>query len=261
MTKIIHITDTHLVEANHLLYGLDPNQRLGRCIDSILQEHADADLCVVTGDLTHAGHPQAYQQLAQQLSRLPMPVHPIIGNHDQRDLFREHFPHTPTDAHGFIQYRVDIGGFNALFLDTHAPGVSYGVFCEQRSQWLAEQLTRDPRPALLFMHHPPFAVGIPSMDNISLLDTVPFTSAIQPHLDRIRHIFFGHLHRPISGSWRGISFSTLRGTNHQVALDLRAQGKVPGSHEPAQYGVVLLSEEQITVHLHDFEDNSPRFWL
>ncbi|MFC0227448.1 hypothetical protein [Serratia aquatilis] len=64
-----------------------------------------------------------------------------------------------------------------------------------------------------------------------------------------------------SGSWQGISFSTLRGTNHQVALDLKAEGKVPGSHEPAQYGVVLVESEQITVHLHDFDDISPRFWL
>lgn len=139
--------------------------------------------------------------------------------------------------------------------------MSYGVFCQHRGQWLAEQLGNDPRPVLLFMHHPPFAVGLPAMDNISLLDTLPFSSAIQPHQQRIRHLFFGHLHRPISGSWQGIPFSTLRGTNHQVALDLGAQDKVPGSHEPAQYGVVLVESEQITVHLHDFDDSSRRFWL
>jgi hypothetical protein len=73
--------------------------------------------------------------------------------------------------------------------------------------------------------------------------------------------FFGHLHRPIFGSWRGIPFSTLRGTNHQVALRLEDTAKVPGSHEPPQYGVVLLGEDSITMHLHDFLDISARFWL
>ncbi|MFJ2992444.1 metallophosphoesterase [Pandoraea sp. NPDC087047] len=53
MTKIIHITDTHLVTPGELLYGLDPYQRLVACIDDILAHHTDAECCVITGDLTH----------------------------------------------------------------------------------------------------------------------------------------------------------------------------------------------------------------
>jgi 3',5'-cyclic AMP phosphodiesterase CpdA len=259
--KFIHITDTHLVEQGQVLYGLNPYNRLERCLDSVIQDHPDAALCVLTGDLAHVGHSDAYRQLAQQLGRLPMPVLPILGNHDNRSNFREYFPQIETDANGFVQYEAPVGSYRGLFLDTNEPGVSYGVLCDKRARWLAERLAADERPVLLFMHHPAFVLGIAAMDRIALLETGPFLEALQGQEQRVKHLFFGHLHRPIFGSWRGIPFSTLRGTNHQVALRLDDTAKVPGSHEPPQYGVVLLGEDSITVHLHDFLDISARFWL
>jgi len=259
--KFIHITDTHLVEQGQALYGLDPCRRLARCLDSVIQDHSDAELCVVTGDLAHLGHRGAYRQLAEQLGRLSMPVLLILGNHDNRANFREFFPQAQTDANGFVQYEALVGQYRGIFLDTNEPGVSYGVLCEKRAQWLADRLAEDDQPVLLFMHHPAFVLGIPSMDRIALLDTKPFQAALEGHTHRIKHLFFGHIHRPIFGSWRGIPFSTMRGTNHQVALRLDDTGKIPGSHEPPQYSVVLLNEDSITVHVHDFLDSSERFWL
>jgi len=259
--KFIHITDTHLVAQGQALYGLDPYRRLARCIDSVIAEHGDAALCVVTGDLADTGHPDAYRQLAQQL----FPVrHAVLGDRDpvidvknRGDVIDQ----VPVDANGFVQYEVAIGGYRGLFLDTNEPGVSHGVLCEQRAQWLAERLAQSDEPVLLFMHHPAFALGIPSMDRIALLDPAPLRRALQGQEHRIRHLFFGHVHRPIFGSWLGIPYSTLRGTNHQVALRLDDTPKIGGSHEPPQYGVVLLGEDTVTVHVHDFLDRSERFWL
>lgn len=261
MLKLIHITDTHLVGAGSTLYGLDPRERLLRCVDSVLAAHSDAAMCVVTGDLAHVGDPDAYRQLDEQLARLPMPVHPLIGNHDDRPRFRARFPAVPVDENGFVQYEEAVGPYRGLFLDTHEPGVSHGVFCERRARWLAARLAADDAPVLLFMHHPPFAVGIPAMDRISLRDADPFWRALAPHAARVGHLFFGHVHRPISGSWRAIPFSTIRGTNHQVALRLDETERVPGCHEPPQYAVVLLDREQVTVHAHDYLDDSERYWL
>jgi 3',5'-cyclic AMP phosphodiesterase CpdA len=262
MLKFIHLTDTHLVTPGHALYGNDPAQRLQQAIDSINREHADAAFVVVTGDLAHRGEPEAYAELRERLSTLNTPVHLLVGNHDDRGHFLEAFTQTPTTDDGFVQYAYTASGFRHIALDSNEPGVSWGVFCERRARWLADELSAgEPLPVHLFIHHPPFGVGIPPMDRISLLDAGPLREALVPHAKRIRHLFFGHLHRPLAGSWMGIPTSTIRGTNHQVALQLYEGERVPGSMEPPQYAVVLANDESTIVHFHDFADRSDRFAL
>ncbi len=252
--KFIHLTDTHLVPEKQALWGLDPAWRLRRAIESINALHADASFCIVTGDLTHHGQRQAYVALAAELSQLTIPCLQILGNHDHRETYRDVFSPVPDDGNGFVQSVLPVEGLGRfLLLDTNEPGVHHGVFCARRAAWLRERLCESPEEAVtLFMHHPPFSIEMPSMDQYGLLDPAHFLSALEGHESRVRHLFFGHIHRPISGSWRGISFSTLRGTNHQVALDLKTTRLIRGSHEPPQYGVVFMDQERVVVHTHDY---------
>jgi hypothetical protein len=48
----------------------------------------------------------------------------------------------------------------------------------------------------------------------------------------------------------------LRGTNHQVQLDLKADDYLPFTHEPPAYCVALLEPQQTIVHFHDYLDDS-----
>ena len=260
--KFIHLTDTHLVADAGVLYGTNPKQRLQQAVEHRLAHQPDAQAVVITGDLTHYGHAQAYSHLRECLAPLTMPVFPILGNHDSRQQFRQHFAHVETDPDGFVQYARDFGPYLALFLDTNEPGVHWGVYCETRANWLRARLAESSKPVLLFMHHPFFPIGIRSMDALSLLDTTAFFGAIEGFEHRIRQVFFGHIHRPICGTFRGMAYSTLRGTNHQVALDLHGdESCIHGSHEQPQYGVVLLNDEQVLIHAEDFLDSDRRFRL
>ncbi|KKW68412.1 metallophosphoesterase [Lampropedia cohaerens] len=261
--KFIHLTDTHLVEHGGDLFGTNPRTRLEQAVAHICEHHADAEALVITGDLTHLGQPGAYAALRECLEPLPMPVHTILGNHDGRENYRRFFPEAPRMPEGFVQYARPLGEYLALFLDTQDPGEHWGAFCETRACWLREQLQAADRPVVLFMHHPFFPVGIASMDALALREPRHFLAAIAGHEARIRHIFMGHIHRPIFGSVRGMPFSILRGTNHQVALVLGDDGSndILGSHEPPQYGVVLLDAEQVVVHAEDYLDRSDRFYL
>jgi Icc protein len=260
--KLIHLTDPHFVVAGRRLYGLDPRARLDAAVASINALHADADLVVITGDLAHSGEPGAYDALHECLAALTVPCVPLIGNHDDRAALLERFPEAPRDADGFIQSAVDVDGTRLLFLDTNQPGTHMGWYCERRMAWLARQLEAGRgRPHLVFMHHPPFDIGLPSMDRIGLVQRAAFTEVVRPHLADLRHLFFGHVHRPISGSWLGLPFSTLRGTNHQVRLDFVAEDDIPGSHEPPAYAVVNVDAQRVVVHTHDYLDASPTFWL
>ncbi|MCP5420966.1 MAG: phosphodiesterase [Gammaproteobacteria bacterium] len=261
--KLIHFTDTHLVGHGQKLYGLDPLARLTACIADINRHHADAELCVITGDLTHWGECAAYRNLRDCLAELTVPLRLVIGNHDDRTELRLMFPDTAVDEYGFIQSGMDTEIGRLLFLDTIEEETHAGRYCLRRLEWLSDALnTAADQPVYLFMHHPPFPVGLPSLDALGIPpdQAHALNDLLEAHGD-VRHIFFGHVHRPISGQWRGISFSTLRGTNHQISLDFQAIDDVPGSHEPPAYTVVLVDADRIVVHYHDFLDASPQFSL
>jgi 3',5'-cyclic AMP phosphodiesterase CpdA len=263
----LHLTDLHVTPPGALpLYGRDPGEQLGAAIADIAARHAaggtaPAALAVVTGDLTHHGEPAAYERLRGILAGLPCPAHLMLGNHDERDAFRAAFPDAPVDANGFVQQAVATPAGRFLMLDTKIPGTHAGGLCTHRLGWLADRLAEDAAPVFLFLHHPPYRVGISAMDAIALRDAGALWEVIAPHRARIRHLFHGHLHRPIAGSWRGIPASSLRGMSHQVALDFADRTATPGSHEPPAYAVVRASADEVVVHSHDFLDATGGFDL
>ena len=153
-----------------------------------------------------------------------MPYHPLLGNHDNRNLFLETFPEVPRDNHGFLQYLLKTKAGRFLMLDTVEHGSHWGSYCENRCRLLQTQLEASINESVyLFMHHPPFDTGIPVLDKIGLKKGSEALLKIVKCFPNIRHLFFGHLHRPVSGSWHGIPFTTLRGINHQVRFDLKAE--------------------------------------
>ena len=268
MFSFLHLTDLHLQPAGSApLYGLDPAARLRAAVASMAQRHgpdgpAPVAFAIATGDLTHHGEPGAYAVLREILRALPFPCHLLLGNHDDRAAFRAAFPEAPVDAGGFVQQVLGTPAGRFLMLDTNEPGTHAGRLCPTRLGWLRDRLEEEQAaPVFLFLHHPPATSGITGMDRIPLLDRDALWAVLAPHRARIRHIFHGHLHRPFSGSWRGIPFSSLRGTSHQVALDLAERTSVPGSHEPPAYALVRITAEEVVVHAHDYLDGTGSFDL
>ncbi|MDA7948050.1 MAG: phosphodiesterase [Hyphomicrobiaceae bacterium] len=254
--KIIHITDFHLVPPGERLWGLDPCDRLDRCLNDIARWHGDADFCVMSGDLTNRGSQAAYGWIRERLEGFPLETILMIGNHDSRENFIAAFPETGTDRNGFVQSVRDTEHGVFLFLDTVKGPVSEGEYCEQRLAWFADELARvKGKPVWIFMHHPPFDVGISYMDRIKLEEPKKFADVLSAHGD-VRHIFFGHIHRAAMLSWRGIPCTSLPGTNHQVPLISESVGGVY-SVEPPMYGVILIDGDQTIVHFEACLDRSP----
>lgn len=257
MMKFIHLTDPHLVAPGQLLHTLDPLARFELCIESINEREDDAEMVVITGDLADKGQVDAYRALAEALRRLVLPYHLLIGNHDHRRTFLSVFGDAWEDANGFVQGAVHTRQGWFLFLDTAQDGQSPGVYCAKRCAWLTDALVESgSEPVYLFMHHPPFDVHIPFLDNIGLLDREDFFDVVEGYTN-IKHLFFGHVHRPISGSWRGIPFSTLTSTNHQVALDMRGTMGPNFWDEAPTYSLVLLDGDTSIVHTFPYMNNQP----
>jgi Icc protein len=259
--KFIHLTDLHLVAPGRRLYGLDPHARLRAAIADINASHADAAFVLITGDLAHHGEDAAYEALRAALGKLAQPYHLLIGNHDDRGAFLRAFPAAPVDADGFVQGLLATPAGALVLLDTHEPGTHEGRLCARRLAWLDRTLAGlRGQAVLLAMHHPPLPLGLPAMDAFGLLERRKLAAILARH-GNVRHIFFGHVHRPLHGTWEGIPFSTQRGLSHQVAMHAGAPSGIPGSHEPPAYAIVLVEEGSVVIHVHDFLDASPRFDL
>lgn len=248
--KLIHISDLHLVTPGKTLLSLDPLARLDACLADIARLHADAALVVVSGDLSETGAPDTYAALKERLARFPLPVRLLLGNHDDRRNFAAAFP-DHMDAEGFAQAALDLPGGKVIALDTLDDGKVTGRLCPARLSWLEARLKEAAeQPVYVFMHHPPGKVHLPGLDTIGLAEPDAFFALLKAH-GKVRHIFAGHLHRLISGEWRGIPFTVLRSTNHQTALDFISP-HTSNSFEAPLYSIVLAEPDSLVIHFHQF---------
>jgi 3',5'-cyclic AMP phosphodiesterase CpdA len=257
---LVHLTDPHLVAPGRRLFGLDPLAALDRALAHLVRHHGDADLLLITGDLTDTGEHAAYRALRERLRDLPMAAVLLLGNHDRREAFREVFADAPVDDAGFVQMVVEHpDGTSLVTLDTLVTGAGHGALGDGRLDWLDRTLDAHlGRDVVIAMHHPPVPSGIPFMDAIGLADAEGFWDVVQRH-GNVRHVFCGHLHRTFFARRDAVTVSALPGTSHQVALAFAARDVAVGSHEPGLYAVARLAPGRIDLHHVAFADRSPRF--
>jgi Icc protein len=249
--KLVHMSDIHLTAPGKTVGGRDPRLNFERALTEILRDHHDAELLVITGDLSDWGDRDDYEWLKARLDRFPVPARLCIGNHDRRATFLSVFPDYSGHG-GFVHGVQDIAAGRCLFLDTVEPETHAGRFCDVRQQWLEQRLTEHSGPFLLFMHHNPMPTHLEPMDRIRLLDDAAFRNIVGRYRDKIRHVFFGHCHLPLAGSVAGVPVSSLRGTNHASYPVFAETELLSASDLPEAYGVVFFGEDYVTVHMVEF---------
>jgi Icc protein len=250
--KFIHLSDTHLVSGRNGHYASDPYLKLKRATESINKYQSDADFMVITGDLTDSGNLDAYEDLREILEELVIPYYLIIGNHDNRDNFFQIFSDIYDYQNSFTQFSLIKDNMFFLFLDTKFGDLHDGGFCEERFEWLENQLKANSKlPTYLFMHHPPFLINHKQMDDIGFRQKEKFWEILSK-FQNVKHIFFGHVHLLISGSYKGVSYSSIRSTNHQVALLSQDKDLYFYSNEQPAYAIVNIDNDQVNVISHEY---------
>ena len=71
--KFIHLSDTHLLARDDLSRPPHAGDTLRAVIAEINEYHADAVICVITGDITHHGRPEQYDHAVELFATLAMP--------------------------------------------------------------------------------------------------------------------------------------------------------------------------------------------
>ncbi|WP_191058165.1 phosphodiesterase [Geminicoccus harenae] len=238
---IAQLTDLHARPRGELSYGgLDTAARLRRAVDMLLASDPAPDCVLVTGDLTDHGLPEEYEQVAEHLGRLPMPVFVLPGNHDRREMLREclcgRYGYLRNSG-DFLHYVVEEFPVRLIGLDTVADGEDGGELCPAREAWLGERLREgDGRPTLIFMHHPPFLTGITGMDSIMCRTSPGLAELIRRHPE-IERVVAGHYHRPITVRWAGTVGFVTPGLGLPVALNLNPGAPTRFNEEPPAYAI------------------------
>lgn len=255
--KLLVITDTHLVETDGDIIGLDPSRRLANVLDHALANHPDATRIVFLGDLTHHGRIAQYDVLRRVLARTDIPVSLMLGNHDNRAAFISTFPEAPVTASGHIQHVAQLGDHHLICLDSldeNATPQHSGILCAARMAWLHDALdAAQGAPVVLAVHHPPFKTGFDGMDAIRLRNDDALLDMLAGYPNVVQ-LLCGHVHRTISGSVRGLPYAIFKSPCHQMPMLLGQTGSSHSVVEPGGYGIVLLTEDGAIVHT---DDTSP----
>jgi 3',5'-cyclic-AMP phosphodiesterase len=226
---IAQISDLHIKPPGELAYGrVDTAAALARCIRDLNRFAPRPDLVVISGDLVDAPLPAAYEHLVSLLAKLELPFAAIPGNHDGRERFRAALPeqiYAPTGA--ALNLMRTMGAVDIVLLDSTVPGAAHGELDAATLAWLDAALAASvERPALIFLHHPPFATGIGHMDGQNLRNAGGLAAIVRSH-KRARLVAAGHVHRATTTTFAGIAATICPAPNHAVALDL--DGQLPPS--------------------------------
>lgn len=254
--KFLQLTDIHLTTPGETIAGRDPNANFQKALDHCLVSHSDAEAMIITGDLSDWGDVDDYERLKEAIGKLPFPVHLCIGNHDNRDHFAHVFPER-LDDNGFVQSVIELGDHLGITLDTKISGTHAGELCLKRLDWFEEKLSEAAKPVFVFLHHNPVPTGSRPIDSIMLQNSDRFAALVERYTSKIRHIFFGHCHMPLSGSLHGVPFSAPRGTNHAGWINYDETELLSGSNLPEAYAVVLAEEASVMIGMMEYGYNGP----
>ncbi|SDR79449.1 phosphodiesterase [Bradyrhizobium canariense] len=220
--RIAQISDLHIKPPGSLAYGrVDTAKALERCVAALNEFSPAPDFVVISGDLADTPTSVEYDYLKRLLAPLKLPFAGIPGNHDSRELMRAAFPQADYAlASGPLNQKVEIGGLDLVLLDSSVPGKPHGELDAPTLQWLDATLASSAdRPALLFLHHPPFVTGIWHMDRQNLLNSSELAPIVRRH-SRVRLIATGHVHRATLTMFAGVPTTICPAPNHAVDLDL-----------------------------------------
>ena len=196
--NFVQITDLHIGHPPHQ-HGIDPCANLDRIVDTINMLALQPDFVLVTGDLVADETVESYELLNQHLDRLETPYFLLPGNHDDRDMIRAQWPRhdylqTVSDH---LQYAVEMDDFLLIALDTQLTGEVNGTLCDDRLDWLEQQIAgTGNKPVILAQHHP-----LNAWAKEPHADCRPrFAEILRAH-GNIAAILCGHLHRAMTLSF------------------------------------------------------------
>jgi Icc protein len=224
---LLHISDTHLLAGSGLLYGrVSAETHLRELFAELESSGGRPEAIVFTGDLADRGEREAYETLRSIVepaaARLGAQVIWVMGNHDERNAFRESLLGEPAKTTP-IDRVYDVNGLRVISIDSTVPGHHFGELSGAQLDWLAEELSFPaPHGTILAMHHPPLPSVLDLAVAVELRDQPGLAEVIEG--SDVRSIIAGHLHYSSTGTFAGIPVSVASATCYTQDLNVPVGG-------------------------------------
>ena len=230
--------------------------RLAAAVATVLDLRPVPDAVLVSGDLTDHGTAQEYARVRGLLARLPVPVHVLPGNHDDRAALRAAFPVAAgatgadggADPAARYRYAVRCGPLRLVACDSIRPGRDDGELGADGLAWLDAALAAEPSvPTVLALHHPPLVFGMPALDAIGLpgSERTALAALVGRH-PQVRRVVGGHLHRTAFTVLGRCPLVVGPSIHTTIKLQLGAPGFEPAPDPPAVLVHVVTDGELVT---------------
>jgi 3',5'-cyclic AMP phosphodiesterase CpdA len=220
---------------------------LAAAVDAVLAFRPAPQAVVLTGDIANAAEAAEYARVRELLAPLPMPVHVLPGNHDDRDALREHFELDGGGSGAPLQYAAPCGDLRVIVCDTTRPGHDDGVL---RRDWLEAQLAAEPdAPTIVAMHHVPLTIGLPVLDEIGVPDDDRrWLAKLLASAPQVRRVAAGHVHRTVVGSLGGCGVLACTSTHLQARLEIGTP-ELTWAPEPPAFALHALLDGELVSHV------------
>ena len=244
MTKIIQISDPHIVPHGQLAYGrVETAAPLAECVETInrmLPQIGPVEMAIVTGDLTDFGTTEEFHRFREIMKPLKIPYCAEPGNHDDRETMRSSFSDQEwMPKSGPINWIQEFADLILIGIDSNVPGKPHGHLSDATLEFLKRSLNAaGGKSAIVGVHHPPFLTGKAKMDVQNLFDSTALRQILSDFPGEVR-LICGHVHRNIVSLFGSVVCQIAPGTSHAVTMNQRIDAPNCFTKEP---GGILLHE-------------------
>lgn len=253
MIRFIHISDTHIGPEKAFTYeGRNTYEPAARLVQFLNNELPfTPDFVLHTGDVTNTPDEANVRLAAQLFNTLKYPIHYVIGNHDNRELLQKLLAQKKPKE-GRYYYDFVYKDFHLLVLDVEGKVDPEGWVSDEQLDWVGEICKNSKHQSLaIIMHHLPLHIDVAWIDReMRVMNSEKLLTVLRPHRDRIRGVFFGHIHRAFTGFRDGLLFSAPASTMIQFQHNPDDQKPDFDTMTPGGYAVVTMTHEQTTVTHH-----------
>jgi 3',5'-cyclic AMP phosphodiesterase CpdA len=243
-TLLAQLSDPHII--------VGPRDRgsaaaLEATVRAVLALRPSPAAVLVTGDVADTGAGDEYARARELLAPLPMPMHVLPGNHDDREALSACFGAPP-------QQTVRCGEVRVVLCDTIRPGHDDGALDGGRLEWLDAELAADPStPTVVAMHHPPLTIGLPVLDAIGIAERDRAAlAALLARSPQVRRVVAGHVHRTAFGTLGGCPVVACTSCHEQARLEIGAT-ELSFVDEPPAFALHALLDGELVSHIQPIE--------